>query len=78
MSVFRVAAAAVALCSGLLLASFIMAEQSAEVRAHAQMNRGLYVKKSEPAKTAGFERRPVRKPVSVQIHAQMNRANYDR
>ena len=78
MSVFRVAAAAVSLCAGLLLASFIMAGQTAEVRPHAQMNRATYVKKGEAAKRVEFQRRPVRKPVTVTVGAHMNRKLYDR
>ncbi len=77
MSVYQVAATAIALCFGLLLASFIMAEQTDEPAPTAQMNRALYAMKATPAPVAQMPRRPVRKPaVLPAVSAQMNRSLY--
>jgi hypothetical protein len=77
MSMFQVSAAAVALCTGLLLASFIMAAQADEPTPSAQMNRALYLKKSAPAPVAQMQRRPARKPATLPVaSAQMNRSLY--
>jgi hypothetical protein len=77
MSVYQVAATAIALCFGLLLASFIMAEQTDEPAPTAQMNRALYAKKATPAPVTQMLRRPVRKPaVPPAVSAQMNRSLY--
>jgi hypothetical protein len=76
MSVFQIAAAAVALCSGLLLASFIMAGQTDAPLPSAQMNRGDY-KKAGTAPVGQMRHRPVRKPVALPVvSAQMNRSLY--
>ncbi len=77
MSMYRASAASVALCSGLLLASFIMAEQTADPVPSAQMNRTQYIKKAAPEPAVGMPRRPVRVPVALPVPAaQMNRALY--
>lgn len=77
MSAYQASAASVALCSGLLLASFIMAEQTAGPLPSAQMNRALYVKKAAPEPVVGMPRRPVRVPVVFPVPAaQMNRSLY--
>jgi hypothetical protein len=76
MSVSQIATAAVALCSGLLLASFIMAEQADAPLPSAQMNRGNY-KKASPAPVVQMRHRPVTKRVALPVvSAQMNRSLY--
>jgi len=77
MSVFQIAAAAVALCSGLLIASYIMASQTDEPAPTAQMNRALYLKKVEPAPVAQTRQRPLHRPaVPPAAGAQSNRSLY--
>ncbi len=77
MSMFQVSAAAVALTTGLLLASFILAAQADEAAPSAQMNRSLYIKKAAPEPVAQMQRRPVRKPAALPaVSAQMNRSLY--
>ena len=44
MSAYKIASMSIALCSGLLLASFLMAAESTAPVPHAQMNRALYRK----------------------------------
>ena len=42
MSAYKIASLSIALCSGLLLASFLMAAESTTPAPHAQMNRASY------------------------------------
>ena len=78
----KLSASAVALTLGLLLASAIMAAQTARADPHAQMNRALY----PTLKVAGHPHVPIhsaRKPrpkhaLAVAPFAQMNRASYQR
>lgn len=78
----KLSASAVALTLGLLLASAIMAAQTARADPHAQMNRALY----PTLKVAGHPYVPIhsaRKPrarhaPAVAPVAQMNRASYRR
>jgi hypothetical protein len=78
----KLSASAVALTLGLLLASAIMAAQTARAEPHAQMNRALY----PTLKVAGHpyvpihsarKPRPRHAPAVVPV-AQMNRAGYGR
>lgn len=77
MPAIQASAASAVLCSGLLLASFIVAEQTAEPLPTAQMNRSLHVTKAGPEPGAGMPRRPVRMPAVFPVPAaQMNRSLY--
>lgn len=84
MLTYKIATASVALCSALLLASFVKAAeldpQGVEKPPVAQMNRTSYVKPAneEPKLVMTFPRRPVRKPEPASVSAQMNRVHYDR
>lgn len=74
MSVYHVAAGAIALTSGLLIASVLLATENAEAAPSAQMNRAaydtIYVPRHVPRHTA-------RKVAAARpATAQMNRAAY--
>lgn len=77
MSAIQLSSASAALCSGLLLASFIMAEQTADPAPTAQMNRPLHVRNATPEPVAAKPRLPaIRRAVSPLPAAQMNRSSY--
>lgn len=73
MSAYKIASMSIALCSGLLLASFLMAAESTEYVPHAQMNRASYHGPRPPVPVAQMNRAGDRKIAPV---AQMNRALY--
>lgn len=84
MLTYKIAMASVALCSALLLASYLKA---AEVDPAdlvkppvAQMNRSLYTKPAEtaPKPVVTLPRRPVSTHEPTPVSAQMNRVLYDR
>lgn len=74
MSAYKIASISIALCSGLLLASFLMAAESTAPAPHAQMNRASYEAHGGPVAVAQMNRAGYRRKI---IHvAQMNRALY--
>ena len=73
MSAYKIASMSIALCSGLLLASFLMAAESTAPMPHAQMNRASYHSPRPPVAVAQMNRAGDRKIAPV---AQMNRALY--
>jgi hypothetical protein len=76
MSAYQASAASAALCSGLLLASFIMADQPIEPAPAAQMNRAQYVRKATPEPVVAD--RCLCPPPAPAPATQMNRASYRR
>ena len=73
MSAYKIASMSIALCSGLLLASFLMAAESTTPAPHAQMNRASYDSPGRPVAVTRMKRTGDRKIAPV---AQMNRALY--
>lgn len=75
MSAYKIASMSIALCSGLLLASFLMAAESTAPVPHAQMNCASYHGPRPPVVALRTSRTDDRKIAPV---AQMNRALYRR
>lgn len=73
MSAYKIASLSIALCSGLLLASFLMAAESTTPAPYAQMNRASYDSPRPPVAIAQMNRAAYRK---IAPSAQMNRALY--
>lgn len=73
MSAIQLSAASAVLCSGLLLASFIVAEQTADPAPTVQMNRQLHVRNATPEPGDDMPRCPeIRRAVAPLPAAQMN------
>ena len=73
MSAYKIASMSIALCSGLLLASFLMAAESSAPAPYAQMNRASYDSSGRPVAVTRVKPAADRKIAPV---AQMNRAFY--